>query len=354
MKDVFPCVKRQHSNGPYSYCGLKCKKKSKNDIASIEKVDERIVAAEIAIDHCKPKVNDVINGSEEVHLRSVACQAIEASPYDCPQNHFFKIPKEKFLDRSLLHSVDGEKVPLGEGTFAIVHTMLYKRMYVAVKEYKEHHQFTLKTIKERVIREARTMISISPHESIPILFGLIIHSRPFCLVSQLCSRHNKCLTLLRLVRGKAEKLAEEELVSVLAKLADALHHLHVNGFVHNDLKLDNVALIKSQTAASIREWIPMILDFGEATLLAANVKKRYSLPHSHIDPLVNSGSVAHSVCSDVFSLGVIIRRVAELTTTQDIQDNLLGAHLLCTSDIDKRPNAKAVAIRLKSFCNSLS
>ena len=106
----------------------------------------------------------------------------------------------------------------------------------------------------------------------------------------------------------------------MANLARALHHMHVNGFVHNDLKSDNVALIKVPSAGTTKRWIPIILDFGEATEIANKVRRKHNGHHRHIDPEVLSGSVSHSPRSDIFSIEVIIRNMCNLVQSKGLQD----------------------------------
>ena len=50
---------------------------------------------------------------------------------------------------------------------------------------------------------------------------------------------------------------------ILVKLASAFHHIHKKGFVHKDLKVKNA-----------KELILVILDFGEATRIGNDFKRR--------------------------------------------------------------------------------
>ena len=180
-----------------------------------------------------------------------------------------------------------------------------------MKELKELKYFSLQNIRNPLLREAKTMLNISPHESVPVFNGVIVNSRPHWLVMQLCTRSNKCLTLLKVIKNM-ERLNDLCLHRIIGKLAEALHHVHKNGFLHNDLKLDNVAVIRTYEGPTSKQWLPMILDFGEATRTKSIFKRRYNSHHNHIDPLVLRGEAKHSVESDIFSFGMILKSLATM------------------------------------------
>ena len=86
--------------------------------------------------------------------------------------------------------------------------MQYRKLVVAVKEFKEILEFSPKRIIDRAVGEARKLINISPHESIPMLYILkleVINSRPIALVLQLCTRNNVCLNLSCVIRNSGSE-----------------------------------------------------------------------------------------------------------------------------------------------------
>ena len=136
----------------------------------------------------------------------------------------------------------------------------------------------------------------------------------------------------------------------MQKLALGLHHVYCNGFIHNDLKTDNVAIVKFQIVKcngdQSREWIPVILDFGEATRTSVMVKRKYQSFHAHVDPDILSGQEAHSINSDIYSLGILMKKVAESMHSGNIKDKLMDTFELCRAK-DNRPNAQMIANSLK-------
>ena len=321
VKQAFPHSKRQHDIGPYSYYGLKQRITSTMQSASSTQRD---------------RPNCV----------SVGCQVAEVSAYDVPRETLTAIPRDRFLDREMLHPFEGKHDSLGEGSFSRVYIMQYRKFYVAVKEYKEIPDYTLKYIRERLLREAKTLINIAPHRCIPMFFGVVCNSRPFMLVMQLCTRQYESLTLMKLIVRNSEIIADNELLTIMCRLAATLHHVHQNGFLHNDLKVDNVVLVKDPSVN--RQWQPMMIDFGEATRLAMNFRKKYRSFHAHIDPEVLSGAVAHSFRSDIYSLGVIFSKVTTITSSKEVEQCLLKAHSICTHP-KNRPRADALESYFENF-----
>ena len=339
MKQAFPRVKRQHiATEPYSYYGLKVKEAL--GTATIEPAATNVhhVACQAERCHATDKI-----------MKSVECQAAEVSAYNIPETVFLDIPKDRFIDRKMLVPVEGESF-LGEGTFATVSMMMYRKLPVAVKEYKELASYSINSMRNRAVKEAKTLINITPHYSVPLLFGVVLNARPFSLVMQLCTQHDSCVTILKVLRNNTENATDTEKLAILEKLALGLHHVHCNGFIHNDLKTDNVAIVKLQVVKAngeqSREWNPVILDFGEATRTTVAIKRKYQSFHSHVDPDILSGHEAHSISSDIFSLGVVMRKVAESMSSGNIKDKLMEVCESCRAK-DNRPNAQMIANSIK-------
>ena len=336
MKEAFPGVKRQHTaTEPYSNYGLKLKETP--EAATTEQ-------AAITLEHVACQAQACEPASKV--MKSVECQAAEISACNIPESVFSDIAKDRLIDRKMLVPIDGIETLLGEGTFARVSMMMYRKFPVAVKEYKEHASYSINSIRKRAVKEARTLINITPHYSVPLLLSVILNSRPFSLVMQLCTRHDSCMTILKLLRNNTENVTDEEKMAVMQKLALGLHHIHCNGFIHNDLKTDNVAIVKFQIVKcngdQSREWIPVILDFGEATRTSVMVKRKYQSFHAHVDPDILSSQEAHSINSDIYSLGILMKKVAESMHSGNIKDKLMDTCELCRAK-DNRPNAQMMA-----------
>jgi serine/threonine protein kinase len=139
----------------------------------------------------------------------------------------------------------------------------YRGMKVVVKELKivkvtnlETDNEAAKRTKEELIYEAKVINKLGDHPGLPLLFGMCSRSQPFKLVLQFHGEGNISLTISRAPYSR-KIVNKQEWGDILKKAADALNHIHSVGFLHNDLKCNNIILDKRGN-----EYIPVIIDFG--------------------------------------------------------------------------------------------
>lgn len=72
---------------------------------------------------------------------------------------------------------------LGSGTFGTCHLAHYRGILVAVKEFKPRRSRSFKEVKGDVLNEARMISHLGDHHGLPLLFGVITKSAPFCIVT---------------------------------------------------------------------------------------------------------------------------------------------------------------------------
>ncbi|RUA04808.1 MAG: hypothetical protein DSY43_05850, partial [Gammaproteobacteria bacterium] len=84
----------------------------------------------------------------------------------------------------------------------------------------------------------------------------LLSTQPYLLVTQFHGDKETAYTLANPV--KSELLTTHEWLDVLVKLAKGLGYIHNQGWIHNDLKENNVVLHSSQ-----EQWRPVIIDFGK-------------------------------------------------------------------------------------------
>ncbi len=106
--------------------------------------------------------------------------------------------------------------------------------------------------------------------------------------------------------AKQVSLSPRDCMSLMAKIADAVHHAHQQGVIHRDLKPANILMDSAGQ--------PKILDFGVARAIDADQSNRPSITMtgemigtlSYMSPEQCTGSPdGVDVRSDVYSLGVI-------------------------------------------------
>jgi WD40 repeat protein/serine/threonine protein kinase len=84
-------------------------------------------------------------------------------------------------------------------------------------------------------------------------------------------KHEQAYLAMELVRGKnilahaeERKLDTRARIELFARVADALHHAHLRGVIHRDLKAANVLVADEETGSRTEIGQPKVLDFGIA------------------------------------------------------------------------------------------
>jgi serine/threonine protein kinase len=114
-------------------------------------------------------------------------------------------------------------------------------------------------LTDRIMREARATASVRHPAIVRVLdYGITLSAGPY-LVTELLEGH---ALGRRLQRGG--RIVPERAVQVLLPIADALSAVHTGGFVHRDMKPDNVFLSKDNHG----RIQPKLIDFGLAKLPA--------------------------------------------------------------------------------------
>jgi serine/threonine-protein kinase len=111
---------------------------------------------------------------------------------------------------------------------------------------------------------------------------------------------------------QVEHLTPPEAATVALEIARALDHIHMQGYAHNDLKLENIVFREPVEAG--RPFAPVLLDFGIATRvlpppgITLYIMSPEQLPHGSIYSAPEI-SQADSVKIDVWGLGVVLYRM---------------------------------------------
>jgi tetratricopeptide (TPR) repeat protein len=120
------------------------------------------------------------------------------------------------------------------------------------------------------------------------------------------------LIAMRLVRGTtlaeaAERLSRDEIVSILRKVAEAMHAAHRLQLIHRDLKPSNILLERNEWG----HWVPYLTDFGLAKDLAgAGLTRTHAVmgTPAYMAPEQMRGEVTRiGPATDVYALGATLR-----------------------------------------------
>ncbi|XP_020915462.1 seven transmembrane domain-containing tyrosine-protein kinase 1 [Exaiptasia diaphana] len=160
------------------------------------------------------------------------------------------LPDSFYIKSSLLHfDVDGngEEI-IGAGVFGTVKLCLYKGSIVAAKCFEESGEETVAATKRSILKEAKVLLNLKSHNSIPTLLGVCLDEEPNKIILQLYQIERKSITLNLLCKQHENAmLSEGDWHSLINDLAKAINHVHMCGYLHNDIKTDNVVIYKSAT-----------------------------------------------------------------------------------------------------------
>lgn len=193
---------------------------------------------------------------------------------------------------------------IGAGTFGTCQLASYRSMTVVIKEFK-----TTTTVKE-IIAEATTIKNLGDHPGLPLLFGVQTSTSPYSLILQFHCINGKSMTLAKAV--KATSIKKKQWLEVIEKIGGALQYTHEKGYLHNDMKSNNVVLEDN--------YNPVIIDFGKSTVIGEKAKKKnlsqeeqlaYAEKYPHIAPEIINGSAVRSIASDVYSLAKLIQFITK-------------------------------------------
>lgn len=131
------------------------------------------------------------------------------------------------------------------------------------------------------------------HPNIPRVFSVEEHGGAICIVMELVDGPE--------LRRYVASLSEARKLELLAQVCDAVHHAHLRGFVHRDLKPDNVRID--------HDGSPRVLDFGIAQALDPEAQSPSDRLVSGTLPYMSPEQLRGEPIdgrADVYALGVML------------------------------------------------
>ena len=174
-------------------------------------------------------------------------------------------------------------------------------------------KFSDDTPLQAIKSEAGVLLMLSC-EYIPHCFGICYEKR---MLVMLYIHLSGTPVSLHLVLSGSQcssfELTRKLATQLLVDIVKGLLHVHSKGYLHNDLKSDNIVLGGSYSR-SIKAYI---IDFGKACkatdgkqyYLSMEEKKIYKREHCQIAPDLRDGEVKQTFLTDVFSLARILKKV---------------------------------------------
>ena len=182
---------------------------------------------------------------------------------------------------------------------------------MVIKEYKEKRHFSFSFLQREARHEVQVLQQSGDHPSIPLLFGVVLKKKPVSLVLKYHEEGSESLTVYKAVKNSSVS-EQKDWKRILHDTAVALDHIQRCGFMHNDLKCNNVVLEKREDQL----LHPIIVDFGKSV---AFTKAKIAVPkpshlkghykNSYIALELVDGMRKPSVKRDVYSLTYLINKV---------------------------------------------
>lgn len=110
------------------------------------------------------------------------------------------------------------------------------------------------------------------HPNIPTILGVQIEEQPYGIIMEYLGKANTAFTVHDLLH-ETNSLEKKDWVKISYNVADALNHVHKKGFLHCDLKSNNVIVFKKEG---------FLIDFGKASPMTSPPAKKIQVllfPH---------------------------------------------------------------------------
>ena len=169
------------------------------------------------------------------------------------------------IDPSLLEDVE-DVDQLGKGRFGTVFLKKFRSSPVAVKYFES--STTSKAVENEALFSKQCC-----HINLPFIYGMNNTQRPFYIVTQFYGSGDfKPVTLRGIVRKDGEDISVSGLESwlhIITQLCDGLCYLHNDNYNHNDIKNDNVVIVRGTSSF----FSPVLINFGKECVISDARKK---------------------------------------------------------------------------------
>lgn len=259
---------------------------------------------------------------------------------------YLSLPPAPLISESMLDDLPVENKIIGDGCFGSCTQMSYKDMFVVCAKRMEKERVSIQALRS----EAAILYSLNTGGFTPHCFGVCLGLH--AIIMSYINIDGKPVSLFSLlyIKPRNIQLSKEQCIDMLISLCKGLQHVHASGFLHNDLKLDNIVVGNSLSG----KLKPYIIDFGKACPIAKG--KKYSLSeedivmykkeHPQVAPDLRDGLVQQSQATDIYSLGRILKRCnSVLLHSPDLSTQIRKILSYHSHD---RPELKSVLLMLNN------
>lgn len=253
-------------------------------------------------------------------------------------------------------------MPLGQGGFGITYLAydMNLQQKVAIKEYfpgnfvSRRSQFVVPLAQnvqrlflkgvDAFCQEAQLLARFSTHPNIVHIQNFFRENNTAYFVME----YVEGKSLAKYLAEKGGRLSQEETISLLSPIMDALDTLHHAGILHRDISPDNIYLTKS---GQIK-----LLDFGAAknelsqhTHSSAAILKPGYAPIEQYSVTGNQGP-----WTDVYAMGAVIYRCITGIVPPNAPDRISGQEITPISAYDMKVSKNVDAADMKALALNIS
>ncbi|XP_068735448.1 uncharacterized protein [Montipora capricornis] len=205
---------------------------------------------------------------------------------------------------------------IGSGSYGQCYHARYRGIDVVVKKmiYSDTAEDKLRA-KRDLMHEAEVITALGDHERLPMILGVVTTQEPLCLVTQFHGINGTSGTLHHAAISNI--ITSPECCDIFVDICSALKYVHSRGFLHNDVKANNVVL---ERRADCDRCTPILIDFGKSRKASVNFpqdsanRKRFRAHEhgkSYLAPEVLKYR-QYSTSSDVYSFGRMLKSVSKI------------------------------------------
>lgn len=237
---------------------------------------------------------------------------------------------------------------IGKGTVGTCQLADYRGMTVVLKQFTEisGKERSFERQKREVLTEAGVISKLGDHCGLPLLFGVQTQAAPCSIVLKFFGHKDTSVTIYR-AACKKNFLSSDQWKLVVNHVCEALQHVHTKGYLHNDLKANNVVL-----EGKSRHFNPVIIDFGKSTKIDSPMKKKsmtkseqkiYRQSFPHIAPEIINGTRTQTIASDVYSFAKLVQFLCDKEAVKNLgAEREILKNLALSEDPEARPQLKAL------------
>ena len=236
---------------------------------------------------------------------------------------------------------------VGGGSFGQCFRARYRGIDVVVKKMIHNNSTEDKLRAKRdLIHEAEVITSLGDHEGLPLFFGVMTAKESLCLVTQFHGIHEQSVTLQQ--AANASMITPSECLKTFAEICLALQHVHSRGFLHNDIKSNNVL----ERRRDSEKYNAILIDFGKSTkasTILPSISRRKRAHHptkSYLAPEVLKQR-RYSTVSDVYSVARMIKSVSKVMGFYD------RVRVLAKTELAEEPSLRPHLDKLITEINAI-